>query len=194
MNLKRLFSTYDVKGTKDYISSQKKYEIIRTIIYFSISMALFLAGYITTGSRNNLLTIVAVLGCLPSSKSLVTTIMYCRYKSLGKEPAELIEKHSDGLFCLYDMVFTTRDKTYPVLHMTIHNQNIIGFAESGKFSDKACEEHLKTCLKIDHFTDLSIKIFFDIHKYTDRIEQLKDLTDDNKRNIGISNTLKSIAL
>lgn len=194
MNFKRLFSTDAVRGTKDYLNSQRKYEIIRTSIYFSLSLALFAIGYITTGSRNNLLTIVAVLGCLPASKSLVSTIMYCKYKSLKKEDADLIEKHSEGLCCLYDLIFTTREKTYPVLHMTIRNQNVIGYAASGMFSDKACEDHLKTSLKIDHYTDLTVKIFFDIHKYTDRMEQLKNITDDSNKDIGISNTLMSIAL
>ncbi|HKM34945.1 MAG TPA: hypothetical protein VJY54_09420, partial [Lachnospiraceae bacterium] len=184
MNLKRLFSTDAVKGTKEYINSQRKYEIIRTSIYFCLSLALFAAGYITTGSRNNLLTIVAVLGCLPASKSLVETIMYCKYKSLRNEHADLIEKHSKGLNCLYDLIFTTREKTYPVLHMTIRNQNVIGYAESGILSEKNCEDHLKTSLKIDHHTDLSVKIFLDINKYTNRMEQLKNITHDSNKDIG----------
>lgn len=194
MNLKRLFSTATVKGTKEYIISQRKYELIRTILYFGLSFALFIAGYITTGTRNNLLTIVAVLGCLPASKSLVGTIMYFKYKSLNHEHADLIEQHSEGLFCLYDLVFTTRDKTYPVLHMTIRNQNVIGYTESVKISVKDCEAHLKTILQIDHHTDISLKIFSDINQYTDRMEQLKGLADDNIRDMSISNTLKSIAL
>ena len=113
MNLKRLFTTEGVKGKKNYLDSQKKYEIIRTVIYFGISIALFAAGYITTGDRN-LLTIVAVLGCLPASKSLVGAIMYCKYKSLSADEAEKIEAYTRDLTCLYDLIFTTREKTYPV--------------------------------------------------------------------------------
>ena len=71
MQLKRIFSTDSVKGTKNYLNTQKKYEIIRTVIYFAISLSLFAAGYIQTGRRGNLLGIVAVLGCLrtPDGKS-----------------------------------------------------------------------------------------------------------------------------
>ena len=40
MQLKRMFSTGSVKGTKNYLRTQKKYEVIRTIIYFAISISL----------------------------------------------------------------------------------------------------------------------------------------------------------
>ncbi|MGN1147563.1 MAG: hypothetical protein ACI4TB_04020 [Lachnospiraceae bacterium] len=194
MNLKRLFSTTDVKGTKNYINSQKKYEIIRTILYFGISLSLFAAGWISTGSRNNLLTIVAVLGCLPASKSLVEAIMYCKYSSLSASDAEKIENNTEGLTCLYDMVFTTREKTYPVLHMAICGKTIAGYMPYDKLSDADCAAHLNTCLKVDHYTGVTIKIFKDIRKYTERLGQLQELDAEEAITAGITNTLKSIAL
>ena len=36
MQLKRLFSTDSVKGTRNYLNTQKKYEILRTVLYFAI--------------------------------------------------------------------------------------------------------------------------------------------------------------
>ena len=77
----RIFSTANYKGSRNYIDSQKKYEMIRTLLYFGISASLFLAGYFTTKTKVNVLTVVAVCGCLPASKSLVGTIMFLRYKS-----------------------------------------------------------------------------------------------------------------
>ena len=38
MNFKRMFTKDEVKGTRNYLSSQKKYEIIRTVIYFFIPL------------------------------------------------------------------------------------------------------------------------------------------------------------
>ncbi len=61
MQLIRIFSTAKAKGTEGYIRSQKKYEVIRTLLYFAVSLSLYVAGYIQTGQRANLLTIVAVL-------------------------------------------------------------------------------------------------------------------------------------
>ena len=85
MKLKRLFDYDDFKGTKGYLSTQSKYEIARTVLYFAISLSLFVAGIVATGDKMNLLTIVAVLGCLPACKSAVTMIMFLRYKGCSKE-------------------------------------------------------------------------------------------------------------
>ena len=71
MQLMRIFSAEKYKGTRNYIDTQKKYEIFRTLLYFGISVSLFAAGYIQTGRKTNLLTVVAILGCLPASKSAV---------------------------------------------------------------------------------------------------------------------------
>lgn len=194
MDIKRLFSTSHVKGLKNYLNSQKKYEIIRTIIYFGISLSLFAAGWITTGERTNLLTVVAILGCLPASKSLVETIMHCKYNSLSEADASEIAKYSEGLNCLYDMIFTSREKTYPVLHLTICGNTIAGYMPNEKLSDTDCAKHLDTYLKVDNYTNVTIKIYYDVHKYCERIKQMRELPETEKLSAGISNTLKSISL
>lgn len=199
MNIKRLFTTSHVKGTKNYLDSQKKYEIVRTIIYFGIPLSLFAAGYIATGERTNLLTIVAILGCLPASKSLVGAIMFCKYHSLPNEAAAKLAPVTRNLTCLYDMIFTTHDKTYPVLHMVICGNTIAGYMPltkhtEKKLTDTECAEHLITCLKVDNFTNVTVKIFYDLDKYTERLKQITQLPDNEKLSEGIINTLKSISL
>ena len=73
------------KGEYLYLQNRKKMEILKTVIFFGISAALYLAGYITTGSNKNYLTIVAVLGCLPASKSAVSMIMNLKIKGCSEK-------------------------------------------------------------------------------------------------------------
>lgn len=194
MQLKRIFSNEGYKGTKDYLKTQKKYEIMRTVLYFAVSLALFLAGWITTKSRLNLLTVVAVLGCLPASKSAVGMIMFLRFQGCTRENAALIEAHSEGLRGLFDMVFTSYEKNYNVAHITVKGNTICGFTQEGDFEEQAFGRHLDALLKTDNFKDASIKIFRDIRKYTERLEQLKSLDADERNTEGILATLKSVAL
>ena len=112
MQVKRLFTNYNAKGSENYLNTQKKYELIRTIIMFTISLSLFAAGFIQTGTRKNLLTVVAVLGCLPACRSMVSTIMYLRYQSGSHEVISEIKKHSEGLHVIYDCVFTSYQKNF----------------------------------------------------------------------------------
>lgn len=194
MKLIRMFSTDAYKGRHNYLKTQKFYEIARTVLYFAISVSLFLVGYFTTKSRLNLLTVVAVLGCLPACKSAVGMIMFLRYKGCSDESFEIIQKTSDGLEELYDMVFTSYDKNYSVAHIAIKGNTICGFTEDIKFDEQAFYKHIDGILKTDNFRDTSVKIYKDIKKYSERLKQMKELDADDTNTQGIINTLKSVAL
>lgn len=193
-HLLRMFSAENYKGTKNYIETQKIYEVIRTIIYFLLPLGLFAIGLITTGQRANLLTVVAVVGCLPACKSLVSAIMYLRYKGCQKLHAEKIEKHIGSLSSLYDMIFTSYKKNFKVSHLVVHGNMICGFTDEAEFAEKEFSAHLEDLLKMDGHKNYTIKIFTDLQKYTDRLDQLNELEAENKNISAVLDTLKSVTL
>ncbi len=192
--LTRMFSKEKYKGTRDYVNTQKRYEVLRTVLYFAISLSLFFAGWITTKSKMNLLTIVAVLGCLPASKSAVDAIMFLRFRSCSKAAADAIDAHVGTLTAGYDFIFTSYEKNYPVAHLTIKGNTICGYTEDAKFEENAFYKHIDGVLKTDRFTDSSVKIFTDLKKYTARLDQLQELDTDEANTQGILATLKSVSL
>lgn len=194
MQLKRLFTTGSVKGTENYLNTQKKYEWIRTLLYFGISASLFIAGYLQTGEKTNLLTIVAILGCLPASKSMVSAIMFQRFKSCGKENARLFGQHSRGLACLYDMVFTSYKKNFVIGHLAVRGGTLCGFSEDRDFREEDFRKHMDQILKMDGHKNMVIKIFTNPEKYTERLEQLKALDPEAPKTEAVIATLKSVAL
>ena len=194
IKLSRLFLYDDYKGTRDYLKVQGRYELARTILYFAISLALFVAGIIATGNRMNLLTIVAVLGCLPACKSAIDTFMFMRFRGCRGEYADEIDAHMDGLSGLYDRIFTSYDKNYQVAHITARGNTLCGFTEDKNFDEQRFREHITNLLKKDGYKDVTVKVFDDIRKYTDRLEQLKALDAEDKNTAGILNTLNSVSL
>lgn len=103
------------KGAFGYLNSRKKYTALRTVLFFSISAALYIAGIITTGSNKNLLTIVAVLGCLPACKSAVNFILFLRAKGCSSALHEKVAAFvNDSMTVFYDMYFTSYQKNYPI--------------------------------------------------------------------------------
>ena len=190
----RIFSGSAWKGTKGYLKTQRIYEIIRTILFFAISASLFIAGWIATGTRMKLLTVVAVLGVLPASKALVSVIMFCRYGGLGEEDAEEIERHAVDLSCLYDVVFTGREKTFEVDHLTVKGNQIVGYSHQKNFNEQDFSKHLTPLLKADSFKDVGIKVFTSRTKYVDRLDQLSQLSCNETNTAGIIETLKSVSL
>ena len=148
-----------------------------------------------TKSKVNLLTVVAVVGCLPASKSLVGAIMFLRFHSLNQDTAKRIEETEHNLPELFDMVFTTYDKNYIVSHMVIAGNTVCGYTEDRNFHEKDFNVHIMNVLKTDQYKNVSVKIFKDIDKYLERLEQLKELDVENKVNIlGIMDTFRSVAL
>lgn len=194
MKFSRLFSNEKYKGTRNYLNSQRIYEIVRTALYFGISISLFISGWILVKKRVNLLTIVAVLGCLPASKSAVSMIMYLRYHSCSSETADKMEQHSEGLDTLYDLVFTSYDKNFQIAHIAVKGNTVCGFTEDKKFDEKAFAKHISGVLRTDGFKDVNVKIFTDLKKYMERLDQLKELETDETRTAGIMGTLKSVSL
>ena len=136
MSISRIFSAENYKGSYLYLDTQRRYEIIRTVILYAIAIALFVIGYVTTGTKKNLLTIVAVLGVLPASKSLVSVIMFMRYKSFR----EKID--CDGLLNAYDMIFTSEKINYRVSHLCVSDSCIIGYSEDAKFDENKFKDHV----------------------------------------------------
>ena len=85
------------KGNAGYINSRKKRVLVKALVQFGISFALLAIGMIATDSRMNLLTVVAILGCLPASKTLVEYIMLFPHKSLALDTAEEITRKTENI-------------------------------------------------------------------------------------------------
>ena len=194
MQFKRMFTTDAYRGTRGYLRTQKIYEILRTVLYFAISLSLFIAGWVSTGSRENLLTIVAVLGCLPACKSLVEMFMFLRYRGCDEQVAAKIAAHTEGLTTLYDMVFTSYEKNYVIYHLTVCGNTVCGYTTDPKFVEQAFYKHIQDILKKDNYREVSVKIFNDLDKYLARCDQLKELSSQPELSAGICQTLKSVSL
>lgn len=194
MKLGRLFFYDDYKGEKGYLKTQAKYEIARTILYFAISASLFIAGIVATGNRMNLLTIVAVLGCLPACKSAIDAFMFLRFQGCSIENIQKIEQEMQGLQGLYDRIFTSYDTNYQIAHITVKGNTLCGFSQDANLDEQKFRTHITDLLKKDGYKEVSVKIYKDIDKYTQRLAQLKVLDADETNTVGIMNTLNCVSL
>ena len=194
MQFKRFFTTAQVKNTYGYIDSQKKYEVIRTMVYFGISISLFIAGYMATKSKMNVLTVVAVLGCLPASKSLVSTIMFLRHKSCSKAVRDMVERIGSGLNGLYDLIFTTEKVTYKVAHAAYKAKCLVLFSEE-KIDTNGLEAHIQEYMRRAGIKSVNVKVYTDMEKYVERLEQMNALeAEESKLAVEVMQLLKEITL
>lgn len=167
-----------IKGTYGYLKKKRNWVIIRTIAFFAISIAIFAAGYITTGSRKNLLTIIAVLGCLPACKSLVNLIMFFRSKGCSVKAMEQIRPVEGHLIGMYDMFFTSYQNNFSISHMVVEDKIILAYTETEPFQDKEFKEHLTTMFKQGDIKDMTITTTNDIKKYCEQLEGLNAMNQE----------------
>lgn len=160
------------KGMFGYLLYKKKLSTIITIIMFTFSLALYIAGYVTTKTNANLLTVVAVLGCLPASKSAVSMIMYLKAKGCSEEDKQAIEGAIGSLDGYYDLYFTGYSKNFPTDHLVVTQNSIIAYSSAKKITEKEFNEHMRDILNKEHIHDVTVKLFTDRAKYINRLKEL----------------------
>lgn len=191
MQLKRLFNTAQVKNTYGYIDSQKKYEVLRTLLYVAISVSLYIAGYVATKSNKNFLTIAAILGVLPSTKSLIGMIMFMRYRSCSFGIYEKISSSvSNTLPQLYDLVFTSEKVNFPFSHCVYADKNLYFFAEAD-VDTEAFKNHLNIYLERAEIKGVTTQIFTDIDQY---LKAIPDAQEADALSGKVIQLLKEISL
>lgn len=183
------------KGSYGYIENRKVVTALRTLLFFVVCIGLYIMGYLTTGTSKNLLTIVAVLGGLPSCKSLVNLVMFLKAKGCSESLREQLTAYDEQLTTFYDMYFTSYQKNFPISHMTLKGNVLCGIIESPKCDCNEAQKHLEQMLTQEGIKNMTVKIYSQTSKYTDRLSQLMMLTaEEHKKKDGIISLLFSISI
>jgi len=159
------------KGSYGYTDAHKKAQLLKTLIYFMLPLALFLAGYITTKTKNNYFTIFALVGCLPACKELVNVLMFRNRRSMPRELYEEIEAHAKGMETAYELVLTTYEKNYPLHCVTVCGNEAVGYTTKRDLDHRKVEEHIASVLKKNGLS-VHVHIFTDLKQFLDRVDAL----------------------
>lgn len=182
------------KGDYLYLQNKKKAEIIKTLVFFGISAAIFIIGYLSTKTKANYLTIVAVLGCLPASKSAVSMIMNLKVKMCSESIYKKITGKFGQTAGAYNLYFTSYDKNYDTAHVFVKGMTMIAFTENSKIDENLFEEHIKNMLLHDAIKGVNVKLYKNIDKYMERMEQMQNLENEKSREEDIMKTLFAVSL
>ena len=170
------------KGNIGYLKQRRITTILWTLLLIVVSVTLLIAGIVATGTKKNLLTVVAILGILPAARSLINAFMYCKAKGC---PKEWYDAHDKELSLLvhhyYDLVFTTYERAYNVPALVIRDGNICGLCLDGKKPLKELEEHIESCLKKENLhANVAIFDFDKREQFLNRVSQLAKLEEKGK--------------
>ncbi|MCI8559412.1 MAG: hypothetical protein HFI19_16980 [Lachnospiraceae bacterium] len=171
------------KGTFGYTDAHKKQQLLKTFIFFLLPLAIFLTGCITTKTKQNYFTVVAVVGCLPACKEMVNVLMFLKRSSMPEKLYQEIASHTEGskgMETAYELVLTTYEKSYPIAAVAIKGNEVIGYTDTAKETDwKAAEEHIRKILKQNGIPKAHVHIFQDLPQFLERIDALAAQKKEN---------------
>lgn len=168
------------KGNAGYLDARRKQLILKAVLEFGIVFALLGLGIWQTGTRLNLLTVVAVLGCLPASKALVEVITIFPYHSIAPETVDAILGKAEHLTRVFDLVVTSKDKIMPIDSVVILDNIVCGYTSSEKVDTVYAGKHIKQMMEQNQYTKLTVKIFADYKAFLARVEGMENMAEVNR--------------
>ncbi|MFR4145507.1 MAG: hypothetical protein ACLT1J_03635 [Mediterraneibacter gnavus] len=145
------------------------------MIYFLLVAAIFTLGYVQTKTRSNLLTVVAILGCLPAAKALVGVITRFPYASVDQKLVHEVDTKAPHTTRVYDLVLTTREKIMPVECVVISNGTVFGYTDSKKVDLNVLSKHIRDMMTQNRLSYSTVKFYQDYKVFLSRIEGLESI-------------------
>ncbi|MCR4923603.1 MAG: hypothetical protein K5931_06290 [Lachnospiraceae bacterium] len=170
-----------IKGKQFYIRDSRRMAIVRTALMFLLAVGIYLLGYLTLKTTKSVWSVFAVLSLLPASKSAVNLIMFLRAKKIPEDFYKKVEKQGGDSDIMYDLIFTTYEKTYQVDALLCKCKNIIAYSQTDNKSISDLEAYIKKNILKD--TSFSLKIYNQeeafLKRAGDMCLNLKKEKDDN---------------
>ncbi len=159
------------KGDLGYIAYQRKKCIIVTLSMYAGALVIYFLGLFALNTNKNLFTVIAVLSILPASKSAVRMIMLLRAKPADSSFYEAVREASDGLYVLYDLIFTTSEKAYTV-NALVYGGGCVCLYSADREPQKL-SDHIFKAISGDH-QSVTVKTYSDKAAFLSRMRELKE--------------------
>lgn len=166
-----------LKGSYGYLKRRTTRVILLTILMFCSAIGVLLIGVMMTGTKKNLLTIVAILGLLPAARSTTEMIMLLRAKKYTCSAAlhdAICEKIpvSDQEFMRYDLYMTAYEHNFPMYALGCKAGSLVCFMGDAKQTEKDVKSHIEKLIKQNALKIGNIKIYFSETKFIERLAEM----------------------
>lgn len=183
------------KGAYGYVKNRKRYTACRTVFFFLLCIGIYVIGIVRTGSNKNLLTIAAVLGCLPACKSAVNFIIFMKARGCSETLHQKLTAYDEKLETFYDLYFTSYQKNFPISHMVLKGGMLCGITENPACDCNEAKKHLEQMLMQEGIKNVVVNLFSEEDQYIDRLSRLAEMDEKpHKNKEDIVNLLYAVSL
>ena len=161
------------KGDFGYLQAEKKRRIIITVLLFAAPLIIFFTALIYFKTRLTIWTVIAVVGCLPACKSLVSLIMIFRAKPVAPQVYEEISEHAGRILMSYEMYMTFYEKSASIDAFAICGNTVVGFSSDPKIDAAFMEREAQKILRGNGFK-ANVKIFTRLPQFLERLDSMNE--------------------
>ena len=182
MSRKERKSVWKAKGTFGYISSEKKRRLLITIGLFVLPMLVLAGGIWYYKTRNNICTVLAIVGCLPGCRSIVNLIMIGKCHPMDESLYREISAHQGNLDMGYEMYMTFYEKNAYIDAVAVCGNLVVAYSSDPKIDVRFMEENIQKVIRKNGYK-AEVHIFTDLRKYTERLDSMNDHADSLREGI-----------
>lgn len=162
------------KGSSGYVRYEKVKRALIALLMFAIPLTIFFTGWITTGTRKNLLTIVAILGIIPAARFAVSWIMIMLQKDVPSDVVKHTEEAAGDLVHGYELTVTAYEGRMPLDAVVVRSGSAACLSLNGKKEQFGfMEKHIESILHKNGYKKVKVKIFGEEKSFLERIWSMK---------------------
>ena len=169
------------KGEFGYLAYKKSRNMIKTIIAFAVVLVIFIIGFIIWKSKNNYLTMLAVVLVLPAAKFAVSYSVLIPHKNCDEELKSAIEERKGELNSVYDLVVSNKQKPVGIMAAVISDNQILAYTSAAKADKNLFETSVKEFLKNEKLT-CAVLLYKDKDTYLEKVKNAALNFDVSKEN------------
>ncbi len=161
------------KGEYGYFRSEKKKRLLITVGLFALPLIIFFAAWAVNGTRNNVLTVLAIVGCLPGCRSLVNYIMVLRCKPMDASLYEQIRAHQGELVMAWELFMTFYEKSAALDAIAVCGNTVVGYSSDPKIDASYMAQNAQKLVRKNGYK-VDVKILTELRPFLERLDSMNE--------------------
>lgn len=137
------------KGEFGYLKYKKNVYLAIMLVLYAFIVAAFASGWIVTGTKENIMTVVAVVMALPAAKFTVSYIIMIPHHAASTELYNKTKDGFAGLITCYDLVFSNGTSPIGTQMAVVADTLVIALTDEKNADRKLFEKSVKEFMEKD---------------------------------------------
>ena len=159
------------KGEFGYLKKERKRRIIIAAIMLGVPLFIFITMWIYLGTRNNIWTIIALVGSLPGCKAVVDVVMTMMARPMDPDLYKKIHGQQGNLVMAYEMYMTFYEKKAVIDAIAVCGNTVVGYtSDSSADTEYMAAEAQKLIRKNGYKVD--VKFLKELRPFLERLDSM----------------------